>query len=114
MPIHPSARRTSTTRTKKLKRVLEIGERSHEKVATDRGKYNSYTPEERAQIGKYAVENGNSKAAKHFSEDARWRPALKHYVIGTHLQIAKFKFRQYLLRSVSPNLMLAKVSRYTV
>ena len=30
------------------------------------------------------------------------------------IQIAKFKFRQYQLRAVSPNLMLAKVTRYTV
>ena len=28
------------------------------------------------------------------------------------IQIAKFKFRQYLLRANSPNLMLAKLSRY--
>ncbi len=33
-----------------------------------RGQYNSYTPEERAQIGKYATENGNIGAAKHFSK----------------------------------------------
>ena len=30
------------------------------------------------------------------------------------IQIAKLKFRQYQLRANSPNLMLAKVSRYTV
>ena len=30
------------------------------------------------------------------------------------IQIAKFKFHQYELRAVSPNLMLAKVTRYTV
>ena len=29
-------------------------------------------------------------------------------------QIAKFKVRQYQLRALSPNLMLTKVSRYTV
>ena len=28
------------------------------------------------------------------------------------IQIAKFKFRQYQLKAVSPNLMLAKVTRY--
>ena len=32
-----------------------------------RGKYNSYSPEERAAIGKYAAENGATRAAKHFS-----------------------------------------------
>ena len=30
------------------------------------------------------------------------------------IQIAKFKFRQYQLRAVSPNLMLARFTRYTV
>lgn len=43
-------------------------EDSGEKVVTLRRKYNSYTPEERAQIGKYVLENGNSRAARHFSK----------------------------------------------
>jgi len=29
-------------------------------------KYNTYTPEQRAEIGKYAAENGNTSAARHF------------------------------------------------
>ena len=33
-----------------------------------RGKYNEYTPEERAVIGKYTAENGPSKACKYFSK----------------------------------------------
>ena len=52
---------------KEVKRAL-AAEDSGEKVVTRRGKYNSYTPEERAQIGKYALENGNSRAARHFSK----------------------------------------------
>ena len=32
-----------------------------------RGKYNSYTPEKRARIGKYASENGATRAAKHYT-----------------------------------------------
>ena len=32
-----------------------------------RGKYNDYTPEQHVQIGKYAAENGPTRAAKHFS-----------------------------------------------
>ena len=43
-------------------------ENSREKVVTIRGKYNSCTTEERAQIGKNALENGNSRAARHFSK----------------------------------------------
>ena len=30
------------------------------------------------------------------------------------IQIAKFKYCQYQMRTISPNLMLAKVTRYTV
>ena len=33
-----------------------------------RGKYNSYSPEEGAKIGKYAVENGAIRASRHFSK----------------------------------------------
>ena len=32
-----------------------------------RGKYNNYTPEQRAQVKKYAAEIGPARAAKHFS-----------------------------------------------
>ena len=33
-----------------------------------RGKYNKYSPEDHAKIGKYAAENGASKAARHYSK----------------------------------------------
>ena len=33
-----------------------------------RGKYNDYTPEERAAIRMYAVENGPGRACKHFTK----------------------------------------------
>ena len=46
------------------KAVLEIAESKEPKK---RGKYNQYTPEQRAMIGRYAAENGGSKAALHFS-----------------------------------------------
>ena len=32
------------------------------------GKYNRYSPQQRAAIGKYAAENGPKQAAKHFSD----------------------------------------------
>ena len=32
-------------------------------------KHNKYTPKERAAIGKYAAENGSSKACKHFTKE---------------------------------------------
>jgi len=31
-------------------------------------KYNTYTPGQRAEVGKYAAENGNASAARHFSK----------------------------------------------
>ena len=38
-----------------------------------RGKYNRYTPEERAAIGRYAAENGPTQAARHFSEKLKMK-----------------------------------------
>ena len=43
-------------------------ESSKTRIPTTRGKYNGYKPEQRAQIGKYAGENGPTRAAKHFSK----------------------------------------------
>lgn len=33
-----------------------------------RGEYSHYTPEQKAKIVRFAIDNGNSRAAKHFSE----------------------------------------------
>ena len=51
----------------KVKRSIER-EATKPQKASPRGKYNDYTPQERAWIGKYAAENGPTKAAKHFSQ----------------------------------------------
>ena len=51
----------------KVKRSIER-EAAKPQKASPRGKYNDYTPQERAWIGKYAAENGPTKAAKHFSQ----------------------------------------------
>ena len=53
---------------KEVKRTLGDLNQSGKKAVTPRGKYNSYTPEERAKIGKYAAENGSTRAARYFSE----------------------------------------------
>lgn len=53
---------------KEVKRTLGDWNQSGKKAVTPRGKYNSYTPEERAKIGKYAAENGATRAARYFSE----------------------------------------------
>lgn len=47
------------------KAVLGVEEKNRE--PSKRGKYNQYTAEERARIGKYAAVNGASNAATHFS-----------------------------------------------
>ena len=36
------------------------------KTGASRGNYNSYTSVQRGEIGKYAAENGETSAAKHF------------------------------------------------
>ena len=42
--------------------------RAQEEDTSGRGKHNEYTPEEKAQIGKFAAEHGPAKAARHFSK----------------------------------------------
>ena len=51
---------------KRVKSCLEDAKTDPPKAK--RGKYNVYTPDERAQIGRYASENGPTRAAKHFSK----------------------------------------------
>ena len=46
----------------RVKRSLEESQKS------ERGKYNEYTAEERAHIGKFVAENGPAKAVRHFSD----------------------------------------------
>ena len=50
---------------KVVKRTLD---EDSSKTVKKKGKYNSYSPEDRARIGKYATENGPTKAAAHFSK----------------------------------------------
>ena len=47
---------------KAIAKVLE----STPKTGASRGKYNSYMSVQRAELGKYAAENGVTSAAKHF------------------------------------------------
>ena len=46
--------------------VLDLADPSPAKKGRARGKYTHYSPAERAQIGRYALENGNERARKHF------------------------------------------------
>ena len=50
-----------------LKTNVEV-KRVQEEDTSGCGKYNEYTPEERAQIGKFAAEHGPTKAVRHFSK----------------------------------------------
>ena len=48
---------------KSISKAIDVAsDKSHQ-----RRKYNSYFPEQWARIGKYAVENGAMRAAKHFT-----------------------------------------------
>ncbi len=51
-----------------VKRVLGPANHKNKKKVEPCGKYNDYSSEERMQIGKYAAENGPTKAATHFSQ----------------------------------------------
>ena len=63
-----------TLRKSPLRQTSRKNERRSEACARrrylgfGRGKYNEYTPEERAQIGKFAAEHGPAKAVRHFSK----------------------------------------------
>ena len=70
--VHPSGRTCVLSQGD-----IEAAQKSISKainVASDksqqRWKYNSYSPEQRARIRKYATENGATRAAKHFT--AAW------------------------------------------
>ena len=55
------------TETEKVDETMMQAAVLSELRTKSRGKYNSYTPRQRAQIGQYAAENGPAKAAVHFS-----------------------------------------------
>ena len=77
MHYHADERACSSTllRGNDLKLTNEAVERclqkdsaaASEKPKENRTKYNEYTPEQRAEIGNYAAENGPTRASKHFS-----------------------------------------------
>ena len=50
-------------------RASEEVRRIIEKNSEKRGKYNDYTPELRAKIGKYAAECGPTRASHHFTKE---------------------------------------------
>ena len=51
-----------------ISRVSDLSDPATKKRKT-RGKYTQYTPEQRASIGKFALENGNERARRHFLSD---------------------------------------------
>ena len=60
-------------------------------AARKRGKYQLYSAETRAKIGKYASENGNSKAMNHFKEEF---PTLKESTVRTFKQAYEKSLRE--------------------
>ena len=53
---------------KEVEKVNESVKKERESVSAKRVKYNDYSASERAQIGKYAAENGPTRAVQHFSK----------------------------------------------
>ena len=47
--------------------VNEVVEKALDETGK-RGKYNKYSPNDRAKIGKYAAKNGATRAARHYSK----------------------------------------------
>ena len=64
LPDHKSC---PSLTAKELKSANDSVSNCHVK-STDRQKYSAYSAEERAQIGKYAAENGPTRASKYFSK----------------------------------------------
>ena len=60
-------------------------------AARKRGKYQHYSAEKRAKIGKYASENGNSKAINHFKEEL---PTLRESTVRTFKQAYQKRLRE--------------------
>ena len=69
LPGNPHCKSTSLTDTdlkaanEGVKRCVEDANVNRTEPTAKRGKYNDYTPEQRAQIGKYTAENGPTRAA---------------------------------------------------
>lgn len=100
-----------------VKRTMEQDETSKK----GRGKYNDYTAKERAQIGKYAAENGPARAVRHFSSildrklpETTARRLKSEYLLAitAKLIFANFDFPTFL--SNPPNLISGNISGYTV
>ena len=60
-------------------------------AARKRGKYQHYSAEKRAKIGRYASENGNSKAINHFKEEL---PTLRESTVRTFKQAYQKRLRE--------------------
>lgn len=57
----------------------EVERAQQESASRKRGKYNSYTPEQRANVGKYTAENGPANAAAHFTRIFGFKVILTSY-----------------------------------
>ncbi|KAM7429608.1 hypothetical protein ABFA07_019556 [Porites harrisoni] len=67
------------------------GEKSSSARARERGNYNHYSPKIHAKIGKYASENGNSKALKKFKAEV---PNLKESTVQSFKQAYGTKLKE--------------------
>ena len=65
-----SSSRSSLLTTEEVKSADRAVAKALERATKEvpRGKYNSYTDEQRAELGKYAFDNGPTNAARHFTD----------------------------------------------
>ena len=85
------------------------------------GTYTDYPPEDRAQIGRYAAENGPARATRHFTVSDTTGRRLQskwscHFVTSSvwDSKSAKFKMCQMPFMANLPNFMPANISHHTV
>ena len=107
-----------------LQRVNEGVKHSMEQEASKKKcmKYNKYSGKERAQIGKYAAENGAACAVWHLSKVLDWNvpetTAGFSWILNTRaVKITKVKSANYSFAqfsSNSPNIIPANIPSYTV
>ena len=71
--------------SREVQRVNETVKMAMEREAQENRtheKYNSYSEAERAKIGKYAAENGPTRASHHFSQDNNHFPTVRQVLLN--------------------------------
>ena len=86
MPLTEKDFKAANERVKKCLECEPDSCQGQPQTPTTRGKYNDYTPELRAHIGKYTAEYGPTRVAKHFSQLLKREPTARR-LKAQYLQI---------------------------